>query len=133
MSFMKNNCTVNIDEIMDMLDWNNTPEVQERGRELARNVRCINVFLQPRHPGHRKNVWDNCALVLSERTDQELSPYLYELFLWLEDMNWPGAECIFSRLMQYKRDSLFEYELKLCKAEAKALKKRNWGYALAEF
>lgn len=48
------NITVNIDEIMDMLDWNNPPEVQEGGRVLARKVRCINVFLQPGHPGHVK-------------------------------------------------------------------------------
>ena len=133
MSFMKNNCTVNIDEIMDMLDWNNPPEVQEQGRALARNVRCINVFLQPGHPGHVKNVWDNCAMILSERSDQELQPYLYNLFLWLKDMTCPGAECIFSRLMQYKRDDMFEFALKECKKEARALNEHNWGYALAEF
>ena len=124
---MKNNCTVNIDEIMDMLDWNNPPEVQEQGRALARNVRCINVFLQPGHPGHVKNVWDNCAMILSERSDQELQPYLYK------DMTCPGAECIFSRLMQYKRDDMFEFALKECKKEARALNEHNWGYALAEF
>ncbi len=28
-------------------------------------------------------VWDNCAMILSERTDEELSPYLLQLMEWL--------------------------------------------------
>ena len=30
---------------------------------MAKKVRCINVFLQPGHMGHCKNVWDNCAII----------------------------------------------------------------------
>lgn len=92
----------NIDEIMDMLDWNNPEEIQAKGRELAKNIRCINVFLQPGHKGHKKNVWDNCALILSERTDEELRPYTQQLCDWLLDLNWPGAFCIWDRLMNFK-------------------------------
>jgi len=35
--------TYGIDEIMDMLDWNQPEEVQSFGRSLARNIRCIKV------------------------------------------------------------------------------------------
>lgn len=55
---------VNIDAIMALLDWNNSAEQQERGIELAKNVKCINVFLQPNQREYGKNVWDNCAKIL---------------------------------------------------------------------
>lgn len=35
---------VNIDYIMDLLDWNKSAQEQEIGIQLARSVRCINVF-----------------------------------------------------------------------------------------
>lgn len=122
-----------IDEIMDMLDWNNPPEVQERGRMLARNIRCINVFLQPGHPGHGKNVWDNCALILAERTDQELHPYLFELFEWLSDMNWPGAICIFERLLRYQEEDWLNSVLSHSIKEAQLLCDECWLDYLLEF
>lgn len=90
------NC--NIDEIMDMLDWNNSIEIQEKGIELGRNVKCYNVFLQPGHGRYKKNVWDNCAKILAEKTDDELYPYGSELLNWLQDANWPGFFVIYERL-----------------------------------
>ena len=36
--------------------------------------------------------------ILSERSDKELHPYLYQLLDWILDMNWPGAFCIWERL-----------------------------------
>lgn len=124
---------VNIDKIMDMFDWNNPPEVQEEGRRLAKEVRCINAFIQPGHLGHIKNVWDNCALVLAERSDTELRPYVGDLFHWLIDMNWPGAECIWDRLMRYKDRKWLDYMLNECIKEAKALKEDIWLNVLLDF
>lgn len=115
-----------IDEIMDMLDWNNSPDVQERGRMLAKEIRCINVFLQPGHEGHGKNVWDNCAMILTDRPDSELRPYLHNLFEWLIDMNWPGAYCIWERLKRYTDKEWFDYVLNDCINEAKALGEDIW-------
>ena len=124
---------VNIDCIMGLLDWNNPESVQEEGRTLAREVSCINVFIQPCDRKYNKNVWDNCALILSERSDEELRPYLDQLFHWLEDMNWPGAECIYRRLKRYHEDRLFRYMLNECIREAIALKKDIWLQVLREF
>ena len=121
-----------IDEIMDMLDWNNSIEIQEKGRELSQTIRCINVFLQPGHPGHCKNVWDNCAIILAKRSDEEFTPYLYRLLEWLIDMNWPGAPCIFERLKNYQDKDWINYVLNDCIGEAKALKEDNWLNALLE-
>ena len=68
----RDNCMVNIDYIMGLLDWNNPESMQEESRARAREVSCINVFIQPCDRKYNKNVWDNCALILSERSDEEL-------------------------------------------------------------
>ena len=129
----RDNCMVNIDYIMGLLDWNNPENMQEEGRILAREVSCINVFIQPCDRKYNKNVWDNCALILSERPDEELRPYLDPLFHWLEDMNWPGAECIYRRLKQYHEDRMFRSMLNECIREATALEKEIWLQVLREF
>lgn len=117
---------VDINYIMDLLDWNNSIDKQEQGIGLAQNVKCINVFLQPSSNAYGKNVWDNCAKILSERTNEELSPYLIELMEWLQDMNWPGAFCILDRLKRMINDPLYQYSYNICLKCAKALEDEAW-------
>ncbi|MDO4649970.1 MAG: DUF5071 domain-containing protein [Eubacteriales bacterium] len=87
-----------IDTIMGMLSCDREESVQEEGRKLAKNIESIGAFTQPRSIHFNENVWDNCALILSERTDQELIRYSEELLMWIQDLKWPGARCIFNRL-----------------------------------
>ena len=117
---------VNIDYIMDLLDWDNSIEKQEQGVKLAKNVKCLNVFLQPGNRYYGKNVWDNCAKILSARSNEELSPYLIELMEWLQDMNWPGAFCIFNRLKEMANEQLFEHSYTICLKYAQALDDEVW-------
>mgnify|MGYP001625395980 FL=1 len=117
---------VNIDYIMDLLDWNNSIEKQEQGIEMAKDVKCINVFLQPCSKNYNKNVWDNCAKILSARSNEELSPYMIELMEWLQDMNWPGAFFIFNRLKEMKNEQLFQYSYTICLKCARALDDETW-------
>lgn len=117
---------VNIDYIMDLLDWNNSIEKQEQGIEMAKDVKCINVFLQPGSRYYGKNVWDNCAKILSARSNEELSPYMIELMEWLQDMNWPGAFCIFDRLKGMVNEQLFQYSYTICLKCARALDDETW-------
>lgn len=117
---------VNIDYIMDLLDWNNSIEKQEQGIEMAKDVKCINVFLQPCSKNYNKNVWDNCAKILSARSNEELSPYIIELMEWLQDMNWPGAFCIFDRLKEMVNEQLFQYSYTICLKCARALDDETW-------
>lgn len=117
---------VNIDYIMDLLDWNNSIEKQEQGIEMAKDVKCINVFLQPGSRFYGKNVWDNCAKILSARSNEELSPYMIELMEWLQDMNWPGAFCIFDRLKGMVNEQLFQYSYTICLKCARALDDETW-------
>lgn len=80
-----------IEYLLNLLDWNNSRAEQDKGIKLAKEEKDIRPFLQPGSQEHNKNVWDNCAVILSERSDEELSPYLIELLEWLQDMNWPGG------------------------------------------
>ena len=109
-----------IDKIMEMLDWNNSIEDQALAIESAKNVKCINVFLQPGSP-YGKRVWDNCAKILSARSDKELAPYLIPLLEWLQDLNWPGALTILDRMISYTDMSAFNFALNRCIARATAL------------
>ena len=117
---------INIDYIMDLLDWNNSIEKQEQGIALAKDVKCINVFLQPCSKNYNKNVWDNCAKILSARSNEELSPYMIELMEWLQDMNWPGAFCIFERLKGMVNEQLFQHSYTICLKYAQALEDEVW-------
>lgn len=123
---------VDIDYIMSLLDWNNPQSDQEKGRELAKDVECINVFFRPLGEHFNKNVWENCARILAERSDRELRPYLSSLLSWLEDMNWPGADIILKRLKAFSADSVLHLYLKETISEANALDKINWLMTLCE-
>ena len=89
---------IDINYIMSLLDWNNSLEEQKRGIELAQKVKDFNVFIQPCNISFNINVWDNCAKILFEKSDEELEPYLNKLLEWLQDLNWPGALTIALRL-----------------------------------
>lgn len=110
-----------IDEIMTMIDWNNSDELQAKGIELAECINNINVFLQPANPGFNKNVWENCAKILATKSDDVLQPYLLHLLEWLEDINWPGAFIIIERLKNFSGELLIDVF-----NHAVNLAKRDW-------
>ena len=93
---------MDIDSIMDLLCANKSQSIQKKGIEMAGKICCINVFIQPRGKKYNKNVWKNCALILNNRPYGELEPYIMDLLEWISDMNWPGAQIINNRLLNYK-------------------------------
>ena len=105
---------VNITEMMDMLDWHMPPEIQAKGISLARNIETVIPFIQPLTPEHNKNVWENCAVIIAEKSDEKLKPYLVELLEWLQDMNWPGAFCILDRLQRYSDNNSIHSAINVC-------------------
>ena len=111
---------------MDMLDWNLSFEIQENGRKMAKEIKNIKPFLQPLTSRHNKNVWENCALIITDRSDDELKTYLVELLEWLQDMNWPGAFYILNRLNNYSKDLSFEIAFQKCVERAKYLNDDIW-------
>ena len=117
---------VDITEIMDMLDWHMSSEIQLEGISLARNIETIIPFIQPLTPKHNKNVWENCAVIISERSDEEIKPHLPEVLEWLQDMNWPGAFCILDRLQKYEDIDSLNKSLMICLRKAKMLNDETW-------
>ena len=100
-----------IDEIMEMLDSslerNNSCEIQKQGIELGKKIKCLDVFFQPVYPSG-KLVWENCAKIIVSKTDEELEPYIFKMFEWLDDINWPGALIIFERLVKMKNKEKYQ-------------------------
>ena len=121
-----------IDKIMEMLDWNNSSEIQNRGVELAKNVKSINVFLQPLHPGCNKNVWENCAKILASKDDKTLLPYTDQMLEWLQDLNWPGALIILRRLKNFSASDEFVFAVEECVKMAVACDEQIWLDYLSE-
>ena len=117
---------IDIDYIMDLMDWNRSENDQAKGLELAKNVQNFNVFLQPCNEKYNKNVWDNCAKVLSQKTDKELMPYLENLLEWLQDLNWPGALIILDRLNHYRDSVAFDPPYNECMKRAVLLEDEIW-------
>ena len=108
-----------IAEILDMLDWHMPTEIQSKGIALARESDEIIPFIQPLTLRHNKNVWENCALIISEKSDEKLKPYLVELLEWLQDMNWPGAFCVLERLKKYADNNTLCQAVNVCVEKAK--------------
>ncbi|MDE5569888.1 MAG: hypothetical protein K2I82_04455 [Ruminococcus sp.] len=70
-----------IKEVVKMLSCNNFEEVQAEGLKLASDVRYLGHFFQPSINGESESLWNNCALVLSKKTDEELTDYLLWCFI----------------------------------------------------
>lgn len=96
-------------EILKMLSWNNSEEVQKKGLKLALDIKYIGYLFQPFIDGESKSLWENCAIVLSEKTDEELKLWLLQCLIWLQNMNWPGTVIIAQRLLEYKNKKSLGY------------------------
>lgn len=117
---------VDILEILDMIDWSMPAETQSKGISLASNSKDIFPFIQPLTPKHNKNVWENCAVIISQKSDEEIKPYLVELLEWLQDMNWPGAFCILDRLKNYSDKNSILSAISICIQKAKGCNDEIW-------
>ena len=93
----------NIDRIMYLISWYRSESEQQEGLSMARMVSCLKAFCQPGCRDYSKDVWDNCAVILCEHSDEELEPYISDMLLWLEDLNWPGALLIQERLTRFQK------------------------------
>lgn len=129
----------NIDEIYDLFIWDSSYSPEEftarenRGIAEASEIKNLFPFIQPIiiPPQKSKSVWDSCAKVIAMRSDEELEPYLYLLFEWLQDMNWPGAVKIYNRLSQIPFEKL-EPVLRYCKQRAQESNDTLWMTALED-
>lgn len=109
------NLDMGIDQIFDMMSWNNEEKIQRQGIEEAKKIKNLSVLFQPIES---KSIWENCAKVLVSKEDQELKLYLINMFQWLQDMNWPGAELIYERLKKMPMQNIeIAYKISLSMAD----------------
>lgn len=121
----------NIDEIMHLINWNQSSAEQARGISLARDIKCIKCFFQPLGLNENKAVWQNCAKVICYHDDSELELYLVDMLLWLEDINWPGSELILNRLIAFKRVDMLAHHLSTLVPVLVYKNEFNWLITLA--
>lgn len=128
---------VDIDYIIPLLSWYNSEENIKEGLELANDINSLNCFFFPNaeinEEGYAHKVWENCALVLSKKSDDELEPYLYDLFCWIDNLNTFGAILIYERLEHFKRTKNFIDTYEKCKNEAKLKNDECWLDILEDF
>lgn len=117
---------VGIDDLFDMLSWNSDEDTQRKGIELAKNVKCYSVFLQPNGLQHSKDVWENCAKILCDIPDENLQYYSLGMLEWLEDINWPGAEMILNRLIAFTDTSWLAVSISTSVKRALACDRQGW-------
>lgn len=115
-----------IKEVLKMLSCNNSEEVQAEGLKLASDIKYLGDFFQPSIDGESESLWDNCAVVLSEKTDRELSDYLLWCFIWIQDINCSGADKIFDRLKKYTDTKSLEREKNKAVKIAQVLNNEEW-------
>lgn len=122
----------NIDKIMYLIAWDRSDAEQREGISMAGQVTCLKAFFQPIGPGYGKNVWDNCAIIICERSDEELMPYMLDMLLWLEDLNWPGAEAIQERLKRFRNVRVLSELLNDMVPALMLIGKKSWLIFISE-
>lgn len=76
------------EKILQEMSWNTPSETQQNAINKALKHENISFLMQPIM---YKSSWENCAKVISQKSEKELKPYLNELLKWIQDLNWPGA------------------------------------------
>ncbi len=131
---------LSIDEIYDLFIWDSSYTMEEYekresiGIAEASKLKNLYPFIQPMvNPIEKsKSTWDSCAKVIALKTNEEIIPYLYLLFEWLQDMNWPGADIIFDRLLQIPFSQL-ESKYNFCRHKAEKDNDNIWISVLDDF
>lgn len=117
---------IQTEEILTMLSQNNDDKTQKQGIELASKLKYLGHLFQPVIDNESKSLWENCAQILNVKTDEELNPWLIDCFIWLQDMNWPGAEIIANRLKAMKDTDNYEYNKQKAVRIAEIVNDKEW-------
>ena len=115
-----------IDLIMKLINWNASAEDQYKGIQMGREVKNLKCFMQPMGINEGKQVWENCARIIAGHSDEELERYLYDLLLWLQDLNWPGALIILERLNQFGDSGCLGMLITSAREQARRLEDTPW-------
>lgn len=114
-----------------MMDWHQSKDIQDYAVKLASEDDNVRFWIQP---GYYKFSWENCARVIVNKNDNEISTYLTEILEWLQDINWPGALAVLFRLKKMNPSILkVPLEETVLKAYSDLDKYGAWLENLSEF
>lgn len=113
-----------LEEIMDLLGSDRTLDAQGYGIIKAKEIRPFFILIMP---AGKTNAWQNCARVVSDKSDDELRPYFYDLLQWLRSLELPGASIMLNRLKQYQRKQTDEEQLEECLTMAEVHGENEWA------
>lgn len=123
-----------IDQLFWLLSWDRDDKTQQEGIREAQQIKYLSVLFRPIpiQPMECKSVWENCAKVIASKSDEALERYIMEMFEWLQDMNHPGAEVIYNRLLEMPTERI-AYSFQTSLKKAQALNDELWTHWLLLF
>lgn len=87
------------------LHWNNkTTPLEIIDEIIAMDISDLSFLLQPLD----KPYWDKAAIVICSLGIERYIDYLPSMLEWLQDLNWPGALCIFNELKATEDERVIE-------------------------
>lgn len=102
---------MNKENIIEMLNCDNSGEVQQKGIELALAENDLDfVMYHSSDPAYATN----CAKIITSLDYDKCKKYIGDLFTWIESFNNVGAEDIYDYLKKAPEEIIFE-ELVLAK------------------
>ena len=98
-----------LNKIMKLLRWDAPKEVQNSLiSEIADDMDFDHsVFLQPLKDDYAdagKMCWEGCARIFQTMGYPRCAKYIDGFFVWIQDMNWPGAEIMEELLLSIPHD-----------------------------
>ena len=121
-----------IDDLYDILgglSWDCTEKEVQQSITKINQWQDYSPLFQPLYKTG-KAVWDNCALIIVSKSDQELEPYLVNMLMWIRDLKWPGAELTMQRLTNFDYKKLLPVFEKIVD-ESISLREYDWLYWLS--
>jgi len=111
-----------INDLIKKLDWDAPLEAQYEAIEKLSDLKELDIIIESSKKDYLK---ENCALILSNYSNEELLPYLSKLFEWLKDEDIPGFFIIHERIQGFPKQRIEDAYKKAIKL-AKTSKNNRW-------
>ena len=114
---------IGIDELFEMLDCNNDEETQKIGIEEGIKVKNWLIFVRPIE---NKNIWENCAKIIIQNSDEQT--VIYTMLDWLQNSKWSGYNIIYKKIKSMPLNLIknaYVYKIKEAKKQNNQLWLKN--------
>ncbi len=81
----------------------------QRIAEIANDDQYDNLYFADPFQSCHKDYWDYAAQVIIKRGYPKIDNVIPELFVWLQDINWPGSYEIYKFLCSLPKEAILKY------------------------